>query len=51
MYPLAALLTPVPLIPFTTEEMTRYTNEAAKGANKALKNRLLVFLFHFLLFH
>ena len=34
MYPLPALLTPLPLIPFTTEEITGYTNEAAKGANK-----------------
>ena len=38
IYPLPALLTPLPLIPFTTEEITACTNEAAKGANKALIN-------------
>ena len=45
-YSVPALLTPLPLIPFTTEELTGCTNEAAKGANKALLN----FLFHVLLF-
>ena len=38
IYPLPALLTPLPLIPFTTEEITGCTNEAAKGANKAPRN-------------
>ena len=37
-YPLPALLTPLPLIPFTTEEITGCTNEAAKGANKTPRN-------------
>ena len=50
MYPLPALLTPVPLIPFTTEEITGCTNEAAKGANKAPGNPPSCFFFHFLLF-
>ena len=34
MYPLPALLTPLPFIRFTTEKITGYTNEAAKGTNK-----------------
>ena len=38
IYPLPALLTPLPLITFTTEEIFSYTNEAAKGANKAARN-------------
>ena len=38
MYPPPALLTPLPLVPFTTEEITGCTNEAAKGANKAERN-------------
>ena len=38
MYPLFALLTPLPRIPFTTEEITGCTNEAAKGANQAPRN-------------
>ena len=38
MYPLPALLTPLPLVPFTTQEITGCTNEAAKGANKAERN-------------
>ena len=33
IYPLSALLTPLPVIPFTTEEITGYINEATKGAN------------------
>ena len=37
-YALPALLTPLPLIPFTTEEITSCTNEAAKGGNKAPRN-------------
>ena len=35
IYPLPALLMPLPLIPFTTEQITGCTNETAKGANKA----------------
>ena len=38
MYPLPALLTPLPLIPFTTEEITGRTIKVAKGANKAPRN-------------
>ena len=34
MYPLPALLTPLPFIRFTTEKITGYTNEAAKDTNK-----------------
>ena len=32
------LLPPLPLIPFTTEEITVCTNEAANAANKATRN-------------
>ena len=35
IYPLPPLLTPLSPIPLTTEEITGYTNEATKGANKA----------------
>ena len=38
IYLLPALLTPLPLVPFTTEEITGYTNEAANGDNKAPRN-------------
>ena len=38
IYPFPVLLTPRPLIHFTTEEITDCTNKAAKGANKAGKN-------------
>ena len=38
MCSLPALLTPLPLIPFTTEEITGCINEAAKGAKKASRN-------------
>ena len=38
IYPYYALLTPLPLIPFTTDEITGCTNEAAKSANKAPRN-------------
>ena len=31
-------MTPLPVIPFTTEEITGCTNEASKGANKAGRN-------------
>ena len=44
MYPLPALLTPLPLTPFTTEEITGSTNEAAKGANKAPSNQPSCFI-------
>ena len=37
-YPLLALMTPFPVTTFNTEEITDYTNEAAKGANKAARN-------------
>ena len=42
-YPLPALLTPLPLKPFTTEEITGCTNKAAKGANKTPRNLLSSF--------
>ena len=38
IYPLTAVLTPLPLIPFTTDEITGCSNEAVKGANKAGRN-------------
>ena len=38
MYPLSALLTLLPLIRFTTEEISGCTNEATKGTNKAPRN-------------
>ena len=38
MYPLPTLITPVPLIPFTTEESAAYTNEVAKCAHKGPRN-------------
>ena len=38
IHSLPALLTPLPLIPFTTEEITGCCNEATKSANKAQKN-------------
>ena len=44
MYPLPALLTPLPLKTFTTEEITSCTNEEVKGANKALRNLPCCFL-------
>ena len=34
IYPLSAILTPFPLITFTTEEITGCANEATKGPNK-----------------
>ena len=46
IYPLPALLTPLPLIPFTDKETTVCTN--AKGANKAPRDILEAF--HVLLF-
>ena len=50
IYPLPALLTPLPHIPFTTEEITSCTNEAAIGANRTPRNPPSSFLFHLLLF-
>ena len=47
IYSLHALLTPLSLNPFTSEEITGCTKEAAKGAKKTT---LLFFLFHVLLF-
>ena len=46
MYPFPAFLTPFPPIPFTTEEITGCTNDAAKGASKAGRNPTYCFLFH-----
>ena len=51
MFPLLALLTPIPCIPLTTEEMTGCTIEAAKGANKTPRNPpSCFFLFNFYCF-
>ena len=44
IYLLPALLISLPHIPFTTEEITGCTNEAAKGANKAGRNPPSCFL-------
>ena len=38
IYPLPALLNPLPLMPFTTEEIIGCTNEAVKGTNKTPRN-------------
>ena len=47
--PLPAVLIPLPLIPFSTEEITGCTNEAAKSANKTPRNPLSCFsISHFL---
>ena len=37
-YPLSALMTPIPVIPFTTKEITGCTAETAKGADKSAIN-------------
>ena len=37
-YPIPAPPTPLPLIPFTTKEITGCTNEVAKGASKVPRN-------------
>ena len=50
VHPLPALLNPLRLIPFTTEEIIGCTNEAAKGTKKAPRNPPSCFLFCFLLF-
>ena len=42
----SALLTPLPVIPVSTEEITDCNNEGAKGANKAGRNPPSCFLFH-----
>ena len=47
---LRVFLTPLPLIPFTFEEISPCTNEAAKVLTKLQEIRLLVFLFHYFLF-
>ena len=43
IYPLAALLAPLPLIPFSADEITGCTNELAKGANKSPRYLLYCF--------
>ena len=50
IYLLPALLSSLPLILFTTEEITGCTKEAAKVANKAERNPPSCFLFLVLLF-
>ena len=50
IYPLPAFLTPIPLIPFTKEEITSFTKEANKVANKAPRSPSCCFLFHVFLF-
>ena len=40
LYPFPALMTPHPVIPFTTEKITGCANEGAKNANKAPINPL-----------
>ena len=47
IYSLPALLTPLPIIPLTTEEITGCTNEAAKGANKSPRNLSSCFFISF----
>ena len=44
MYPFPALAITLPLIPFTTEEVTGCTNEAVKDANKAGTKSAFVFV-------
>ena len=47
MYPFPALLSPLSLISFTTEEITGYANQAAKVANRVTTNPpFCSFLFH-----
>ena len=46
IYPYPALLAPLPLIAFTTEEIAGCTNEEAKGAVKAPRKLPSSFLFH-----
>ena len=49
-YPHPAPLTTLPIIPFTTEEITACTNEVDKGLTKLQEIHFLVFLFHVLMF-
>ena len=51
IYLLPTFLTPLLIIPFTIKEITFYTNEAAKGANKAPRHPNFVFLFYVLVFY
>ena len=48
LHPLPSLLTAIPLIPFTTEEVTGCTTKTAKGVNKEPRNLLACFFFFFL---
>ena len=50
MYHLLAILTNLPLIPFTTDETTGCTKKAAKCANKIPRKPPSCFSFHVLLF-
>ena len=45
MYRFPALLTPVPLAPFTTEEISGCTKEAVKGVDKTGRNPHFSFLY------
>ena len=45
LHPLPILLTAIPLIPFTTEEVTGCTTKTAKGVNKEPRNLLACFFF------
>ena len=47
IYPLPALLNPLALTPFTTEEIIGCTIEVAKSANKASRNPSFFFFFFF----
>ena len=47
IYPLPAFLNPLPLTPFTTEEIIGCTIEVAKSANKASRNPSFFFFFFF----
>ena len=38
MYPFPALLIPASIIPFTTKEITGFTNEVANGTNNSGRN-------------
>ena len=44
IHPFLALLTPLTLTPFPTEEITGCINEETKGANKALRIHVLFFI-------
>ena len=46
IYPLPALLAPLPLIPFTIQEVTGCINEMDKGVNKAPRHLTSCFLLH-----